>query len=445
MNREETNKVAANTGWLMAQQIYSMVVSLVIGALTARYLGPSNKGLLEYSASLIAIFNAISQVGLNGIIVAELVRSPDKQGRYMGAALALRLASSVVSIFCVMAIVQFMEPDNKLLHTITFLQSLAILFQTHQVFNYYFQAKLLSRYYVWACMLATTIVGGWRVFLLVTGKSVEWFALSNSINALVILLFTGGVFAILMKTRLSLRLEDVRYLLSQSHHYIISGLAAILYLQMDRIMLGKMAGPTQVGYYGAAATVAELWEFVPMAIISSVSPIIYRLKETDAKGYRQKLQWLFAGLTYMGLGVGVVMCLFSNLLIGILYGEAFAPAAPLLRVLIWATCIAIINSVRTIWFVAERKNHYVKYYTLAGVGVNLVFNYLAIPHWGAMGAAVATLMTQAVVLLCCWFSPGAKEVLSIYGGSFATSGELFGFVRQYVVQVWKEKIRHEHS
>lgn len=440
----DTKKFAANTAWLMIQRIYTMLLSLVVGALTARYLGPANKGLLDYGAALINIFAAASQLGLGGVLVAELIRKPEKKGGYMGAALLLRLVSSVVSIACVMLIIRIMAPGNALLQRITFFQSISILFQTYEMLNYYFQSEMRSKYYVFAVMLGATAAGAWRIFLLATGKSIEWFAFSTSVNSFVILVFCVAVFARVFHARVSVRWEDVRFLLSNSYHFLISQIASVLYLQIDRLMLGEMLGETAVGYYSSAASVAELWEFVPLALISSAAPILYRLRDTDEAEYRRKMQWLFAGVSLMGIAVALAFSALAGPIIKLLYGEAFRPSTPLLRILIWSTGVAVINCVRTTWLVAERLNRYAKYFVGVGTLCNVALNALLIPKIGASGAAIATLITQTLVFLMSAFFAETRAVNRLYLSSFGELGGLAAFVCAYVRGVWKGRVHHEH-
>ena len=96
------SKFVGNTSWLLFQNIYSMMLSLVIGALSARYLGPSNYGLIGYGASLVSLFTSVSQLGLNGILMNELLTRPEEKGKTLGTALVMRLTASLVSFFCVL-------------------------------------------------------------------------------------------------------------------------------------------------------------------------------------------------------------------------------------------------------------------------------------------------------------------------------------------------------
>lgn len=148
----------SNSGWMMAQQIYSMLLSLVVGALSARYLGPSNYGLINYGASIISFFTIISRLGMDSVIINEMLKAPEKQGTYLGSALVLRLLTSIASVFMVMGIIRVIEPGNIELYIVTLLQSIAIIMQTYEVLTYWFQMELKMKFVSIATMIALTVV-----------------------------------------------------------------------------------------------------------------------------------------------------------------------------------------------------------------------------------------------------------------------------------------------
>ena len=399
VSRFVKSKFVMNTNWLLFKNIYSMLLSLVIGALSARYLGPSNYGLIGYGASLVSLFTSISQLGLHNILLNELLRNPDGKGKTIGTALAMRLAASVISFFCVLIFIRIMEPGNRILLVITALQAFAIICNVYELLNEWFLSELKSKVYVVAASAGATVVGIWKISLLILGASVEWFAASTTIQSLV----CGGiVFAIFKRQKqfqLSFSLPRARDLFRVSNPYIVSSLAIVLYTQMDKVMLGKMMGEREVGLYTSAMTIAMLWEFIPQSIINSASSVIHRKKKHDHMQYLKLLQLLLLGISVMGLMVGIGMQIFGKYIMWILYGKDYMEAIPLLQILIWSTSFAMIGTARGIWSVAEDKNSYAKYYPMIGGAFNLIFNYFAIQVWGMMGAAVGTLLSQIIVSL----------------------------------------------
>ena len=259
------SKFVGNTGWMMFRNIYSMLISLIVGSLSARYLGPSNYGVLNYGSSIIAFFTTVSKLGMDAVVVAEMTRNPQKEGSYLGSALVMRLLTSVLSFFAICGIVAVLEPDDRLLQVVTMLQAIAIIFQSSEVLYFWFQARLEMKYVTIAAIAALTATGIWRISLLANAASVEWFALSASVSALVCGACTIVFFAKKAKLKLKASIEDSKFILSNSYHFIINGLAVTLYTQIDRIMLGKVVSNEAVGFHAAASTIAVMWEFVPTA------------------------------------------------------------------------------------------------------------------------------------------------------------------------------------
>ncbi len=399
LKKIRNNQFIGNTNWLIFQNIYSMGLSLVVGALSARYLGPSNYGLIGYGASLVNLFTAVSQLGIDNVLINEMMKHPEEKGRVMGTALCMRAASSITSLICAMILVVLIEPGNRVLWFVAGIQAFAIALRSYELLNEWFLSEMKSKYYVIANICGQTVVGVWKIVLLILGASVMWFAAATTIQALV----CGGiVITIFLMTRnfkLGFCWQYGKDIFRRSKYYVMAGLAVALYTQMDKVMLGKMMGETEVGYYTAAMTIAMLWEFIPTAFINSSRVVILEKKTQNEEEYLNKLQLLLFAISILGLLVGLAVQLFGGLAVAILYGKEYMSAVPVLKLLIWSTTFAMIGVARNIWSVAEDKNKYSKNYTICGGIFNLIFNALTIPAWGIFGAAVSTLGAQIVVAL----------------------------------------------
>lgn len=399
LKKIRNNRFLGNTNWLIFQNIYSMGLSLVVGALSARYLGPSNYGLIGYGTSLVNLFTAISQLGLDSILMNEIISHPEKKGEIIGTSLCMRIASSTVSFLCVLILVAVIEPGNYILWIITALQAFAIVCKVYELLNEWFLSELKSKYYVIANICGQTAVAVWKILLLMLGASVLWFGASTTVQALVCGMIIAVLFWKSKNFNLSFSMITAKGLFDKSKHYVLAGLAIALYTQMDKVMLGKMMGEREVGFYTAAMTIAMLWEFIPTAIINSSRTVILEAKIRNEEEYQKKLKLLLFTISVMGLAVGIVVQIFGKLAVMILYGREYLPAVTALKLLIWSTTFAMIGVARNIWSVAEDKNRYSKNYTICGGIFNLVFNAATIPVWGMTGAVLGTLLAQIVVSL----------------------------------------------
>lgn len=389
------NREAKNASWIIFEQVFQMVVSFVVGILSARYLGPSNYGDLNYTASFVTFFTSIASLGLDGVLIKKLINNPESEGKYLGGCMLLRAISSTLSCFAITCLVYILNPNSPVTVILAALQSLRLIFQTINILDCWFQRYLKSKYISIAKMIACIIVSSYRIYLLVTQKSIIWFAFSNSLTALVIAIVLLIVYFHEKSPEIKFDFQKGLDVLGESYHFILSGLMVAIYSQIDKIMLGGMMTKTDVGFYTTATTLSTMWIFFPTAIINSFRPGIMELKSKGKENaYLRRLEQLYSGIIWLCIAVSFIVFLFGDLAISILYGADYMPASAPLKVFIWSEAFSMIGSARGIWVVCENKNKYVKYYLGIGAVVNVILNYLMIPVWGTVGAAAATLITQ---------------------------------------------------
>lgn len=394
------SKSIINSGWIIGEQIFRMLIQLVVGVITARYLGPSNYGSLNYTASFVTFFTSIATLGMDGVIIKKMIEHPDEEGSYVGSCMGLRLIASFLSILSVSVIVYILNPSDYIKLVLVFLQSFELSFKAIEILDSWFQRHLKSKYVSVGKMIACIIVSAYKVFLLATSKSIIWFALSNSLMEAVIAFVEWVVYKREGGQKLSFSFSIGRQVLSESYHFILSGLMVAIYSQMDKIMIGQMLTDTDVGYYTTATAICGMWLFAPTAIINSFNPMIIELKKSGNEAmYLRRLQQLYSFVIWLCLGFSLAIALLARLIVVILYGSSYLGAVGALRITIWCETFAMIGTLRGIWIICENKNKYVKYYIAIGAVVNLVLNAIMIPRIGINGAAIATLITQITTSL----------------------------------------------
>jgi len=392
------NKVLGNASWMVAEQLVQMLISFVIGMITARYLGPSNYGVINYCAAYTAFFTSIALLGIEAIVVKELVAHPEKEGEIIGSAIALRFVSGLLSIFSILLILYFVDNGNRLILTVGFLQSLVLVFRAFEIFDFWFQAKLKSKYASILKSVTYILVAIYKVYILVAGKSFEWFAFSTSLDFLLIAIFLSFAYRRHDGEKLSVSKETSKILLLQGYHFIISNLIITVYAQMDKVMIKHFLSDEKTGLYSAALMICTYWHLIPTAIVNATRPVIMELKNNgNDKMYKYRLKQLYALLIWMGIGVSLIISLLSKPIMLIVYGETYEIASSALAIAIWYTTFSTLGVARGNWLVCENKNKYAKWFVLSGAIVNLVLNFALIPKLGINGAAFATLITQIVV------------------------------------------------
>lgn len=393
------NKIAKNAGWLIAGRIYHMVLAFIVGLLTARYLGPSNYGLINYAATYASFFSSFCTLGINSIIVKNFVDHPEEEGETIGSAIVLRAISSVLSVIMILCITLITDKGETITHVVVLLCGIGVIFQVMDTLNYWFQSRLQSKYAAIAAMISCTMVSIYKVWLLVTGKSVVWFAISTSIDYAVIALVLLIIYKKNNGPKFIFSITKAKELFSSSYNFILAGLMVSIYASTDRFMLKQLLNEAEVGYYSTAVSVCSAWVFVLSAITDSIYPDILQSFNSDKNIFEKKNKQLYAIVFYVSIIASCLLSVFAEPIVYILYGNDYLPAAAPLRVITWYTAFSYLGVARNAWVVCYRKQNYLKYLYVGAAVLNVGLNMLMIPLWGASGAAAASLITQISTIL----------------------------------------------
>lgn len=390
------NKNASNAIWIIAGKIAQSVIALVVNMFTARYLGPSNYGLISYAASIVAFVVPIMNLGFSNVLVQEQTNHPEEEGKIYGSSILLSIISSFACIIGVTSYTFIVDAGETVTNYVVILYSIMLIFQATELIQYWFQAKLLSKYMSIISLIAYVLVAGYKILLLVLGANVYYFAVSNSLDYCLIAIMLFIAYKKLGGAKLEFSSSVVKRMFNSSKHYIVSSLMVTVFAQTDRIMLKLMIDEAAVGYYTAAVTCAGLTSFVFSAIIDSMRPTIFaHKKNNNVVSYEKNIARTYCLVIYLALAQSVFMTLLAKYIIGILYGEAYSSSVSALQIIVWYTTFSYMGSVRNIWILGENKQKYLWILNIGGAVTNIALNFIFIPLLGINGAALASLITQA--------------------------------------------------
>ena len=388
------NKNVANAEWIIACKIVQAILGVIISMFTARYLGPSQFGVINYATAVVAFVSPIAKLGITYVIVQEIVYSPEEEGKILGSSIIMSLVSSALCIVGVISFSAIMNPDDTVTIIVCALYSILLISHALEVIQYWFQAKLMSKYPSIVAVIVYIVISIYKAILLVLNKGVYWFAVSNAIDHLIIGVVLLIIYKKISNQKLQFSFTWVKKMLSQSKHFIIPSMMVTIFAQTDKIMLKLMIDDTATGVYAAAATCAGMTSFVFSAIIDSMRPTIVEYRKKDIGLYETNLCRLYSIVIYLALAQSLAMTLLAKPIIWILYGSEYFSAVPALRIVVWYTTFSYIGAVRNIWMLAEGKQRYLWIINLCGAITNVVLNIILIPLLGISGAAIASFFTQ---------------------------------------------------
>jgi len=391
-NRNKLQGILYNTGWLFLDKLGRIFVGLFVGVWIARYLGPTQFGLFNYSYALVTIFSVLSTLGLNGIVIRNIVNDTAAKDETIGTAFILKVIGSIVALIAVVAFSRWCTKDDSLVLYMVAVIAAGNIFQSFEVIDLWFQSQVKSKYSVYAGSSAFITCSIIKIILILAKAPLLAFAVVASVE---ITLGALGLIFVYHKCGYNVNEWTVKFdraiiLLKDSWPLMFSSLLGVIYLRIDQVMLGKMVSGQELGLYSAAVRVAEAFYFVPMIVVSSLFPSIVEAKSISDDVFYSRLQRLYNLMALLGYAVAIPITILSGLVVSILFGIEYAKSSGILSVLIWACIFVNIGVARTSFLTTMNwtKIHFIS--NLIGCVMNIYLNVLLIPYYGGMGAAIAT-------------------------------------------------------
>ena len=390
-------KYFKNTSWLFGEKILRMIVGLFVGIWVARYLGPEQFGLFSYAQSFVGLFTAIATLGLDGIVVRELVKDGSRRDELIGTAFWLKLFGAFVVLLILAIAINFTSNDTYT-NTLVFIIASATIFQSFNVVDMYFQSKVMSRYVVYANIISLTISSIIKVILILNEVPLIAFAWVILFDSFV--LGCGFIYFFLINS--TFKIQYLKFskitavdLVKDSWPLILSGIVISIYMKIDQVMIKEMLDSEAVGQYAAAVRLSETWYFIPMVIASSLFPAIINAKKVSEELYYARLQKLYDLMVWMAIAIAIPMTFMSDWIVGLLYGEQYNQAGNVLMIHIWAGIFVFLGVASGKWFISENLQIFSIINTSIGAIVNIGLNNILIQKIGIEGAALSTLISYA--------------------------------------------------
>ncbi|BAU62813.1 putative polysaccharide biosynthesis protein [Stanieria sp. NIES-3757] len=406
-------KIISNISWLVIERVLRMVVGFVVLAWIARYLGTAQFGLLNYGIAFIDLFGNLADLGLNQILIRDLVSEPERKDEILGTAFVLKSLAGVGTFLLSLISIFVLRPEDQLSQILVLILALRLVFQPIDIVDQLFQSQVQAKYGVWARNTSFLIISVVRVVLLETGGSLIAFAWTFLIESLISNIFMAIAYQKTTGKIINWRGKFLRakQMLRVSWPLILSSLAIVVYLRIDQIMLGQLASDQEVGVYSAAVKLSEAWPILILAIVKSFSPAIISAKQVSQELYYQKIQRLANLLTLIVYAIAIPMTFLATPLVILVFGTDYAAAGAVLSIHIWASVFGFLGYIKEVWIATEELTKFALAASVSGAILNILLNWWLIPIYGAVGAAIATVLSYGFAdYVMCFLYPPARPM-----------------------------------
>ena len=411
-------RLGANIFWLVGDRSFRLLVGFVISGAIARYLGKAGFGAYSYASDIALILLPVATMGMEGIVIGELLKHPDKKNEVLGTALVLRFAGAALAVGLILIFARFdrsgpgVDGAAPASLWLIFVASLAFGPQAFDVIDLWFQKNVQSKFTVLAKGTALTLGAGFKIYLIARKASVTTFCWALVLDA-----GLGAVAQIITYTRrgeLILRWrprwEIARRILGLSWPLIFSGVLVAVCVKVEQILVKALLSPDVLGVYSAAVRLTSQWFFIPTLVLSTVYPLMVEKRGKGENNYRENMQTVFDLLTGAGYVIAAGATLLGPVLIRLVFGEKYVESVPILIVQAWSAPILFSASARAQYFLLENLNIYHIWAASVGLCVNVALGLFLVPVLGAKGAALSAMGSYWVSgYLTSWIFPRLRE------------------------------------
>ncbi len=412
---ETTKKILGNSSWSIAEKIITMIVSVFVTGIVARYYGAADFGLYSFAMAYVMLFSALPRLGMDTVIVKDIAQKVYDLDVIINNAVVMRFLATIITILIINLSAWFVIDDNPTQLLIAVLSGMMI-FQVSGVIDLYNQSQLKSKYTAFSYTLGVFSGSAFRLGAVIGRFSLYVLAVTNVLQSCVTAVLLLYYYTKRSSRQIKLQYSKfyVRSVMKESWPLLLSGVAITVYMQVDQVMLGMKLNSTDVAYYSAAVRISTIAVFFPASLMNSFRPLISKMKLENEKRYLELIEKALSFMLVLSFGMCIVSSFLSEAVVVLIFGDAFIETASILNIHIWSVPIISLGFAANTWLVIEKLTKTSLIITLIGAIVNIILNLYLIPRYKGVGAAYATLISQAVsTSICLAVIPSTRKIVAV--------------------------------
>ena len=391
-------KIIKDTGTMLAMEFGVNFSDAIISILLAWYLGPAGLGLMAFAMSFASLYAVLPGFGMGAWITRDLAREPDKMSLFLSNGLIVKLFLSLSTLALILgsSLVLHHDPHRTLL---VMFAALLMIFETNTNF-------VLSVFQGYQKMTVVAVVN-----LL---QRAVWV-----ISALLVIFFHGGIAQLLGVRALiygigfcisivliESRLEKIRWtfdvafikrMMKASMPFALFRIFGSVYTDLDTVMLSSMRGDVMTGWYAAGYKFLRVFSFIPGGVFQAILPAFTKLSRESRENMLRTLERSIKFLLIFVLPICAGTTVLANRFTLMIYGPKFSGSGGALRILIWSLLFTFLNSALNASIAAVDQEKRGSGILFLGLLFSALSNLIVIPKWGYLGAAMTTILSEAVV------------------------------------------------
>ena len=392
-------KLFRNFSWLFMGAAGKLIIGLIATLYLARILGPLVFGQVSFALAVLAYFILITDCGLQALGTREVAAESEAKGQIVGRILTIRFVLIIASLGVLLAFAPVFTPSSAT-KNLLFIFSFALIPMGVNL-AWYFRGREQMMLVGISELLQ---VGFYLIFLLAFVNTTKQLLLVPLIfvgsHVLSALYLAGTYTRRSGLPRLSTSVMENWKFFRIAVPIVITLFLHQIYFNFDTIMLGFFRSETEVGLYNAAYHVIMAIVAINTVFMESIYPTFSRLYRIKSYEVHKLLEKTLSLSMVFAIPIGIAGTILGRSIIIILYGTNYADSILAFQILIWSASLAFIGANYGYCLVACQQQKTLAIAAGIGTASNVALNFLLIPRYGILGACLATLIAQVIMLIC---------------------------------------------
>lgn len=402
-------KFKINLSWLLFDKLFRASANIFLTVFLARHLGPDNFGILNYLLAILFLFVSISSLGVNPVLVNEIVKKRRNSMPSLINSYYLRFLISLISYFLFLLIIYTLN-NNIIYHNYSLILGVIIILKSCEVLFSFFEAKSFSKYIVISQSVGFFISASIILFIVINAIDNIYIYYALVLDLVIVFILINIFYFIYFKNHFyKFNFIIIKRLISKSLPVLISTLSILLYMRIDQIMIKEMINEYQLGIYSVSVRYIEIYHFIPKIIMISILPVIL-----TSRNYYVKLLGINSLMNKISLILIIFIFLSSDIVIPLIFSDTYIESINITKILSFSIFFVFLGVVNEHWYVTKNLQKFYALYVSFGALLNIILNYILISNFGLKGAAYATVLTYLIIIFFLdYFNKHTREVLKI--------------------------------
>jgi len=393
-------KIAKNTGFLLASEAARKILFFTLVVYATRSLGTVGWGKFSFTLAYTFLFAIIIDVGLNLIVTREVARRKTLASAYTWSVLTLKAFLACVAYALIAVSINVLGYDQVTVWSVYIMGLSVVLDSFSELFRSIFSAFETMEYVAYSKVIQAFLTVAAGLYLLYHHAGVVLLSVAYLFASALTFAYTGFiVFRKFVAPRYTFDLSLLKNAVRMAFPLIFTGILGTTYYKIDVLMLSFIKGDAAVGIYSAAFQVIGALLFLPAILSTALLPVMARFHDSSERSLKKTVALGVRYLMMLSLPIFLGLTLLSDKVVLFIYGSEFIESSSALSILAWSGLVLFLNYHLYNAINAINKQHKLPLMVSAAVAVNIILNALLIPRYGYNGAAVATTLSNAVLMV----------------------------------------------